>query len=125
MTSGWEVYYVIFLSSALALSLPVALSLISSAGKAHRASPSLHRPTRVGEKTNTRYFLGAVLSLPLVVMALILIPCVGVLASRGREGSGLAAFGILSISGLAALAVGYASRKGDLDWLRSFRSPPK
>ena len=66
---------------------------------------------------NPRIFLGANVSIVLIALALILIPFAVVITSpyllRG-------AFAVVSVAVLAGLGLFYASRKGDLNWLRSF-----
>jgi hypothetical protein len=134
--SGWEVYYVVFLSAVLALGIPLALRLISSVftskAPARPSKPEdaafwkektrLAEPRdQIGAKINTRFFLGTNAGLLLLTLALVLIPCVGAfhVVQEGRSMRGLVS--ILSLTGLSALALLYAVRKGDLDWLRTTR----
>jgi hypothetical protein len=135
MTSGWDVYYVVFLSALLALAFPAFLGLVSRVVSGRRTSrvhgdlepkfPGDTDLTSVGRKVNTRFFLGTNAALALITLMLVLIPCVATIrpsAGGDSETNGLAALGIVTLAGLSALGLFYSARKGDLDWLRSFRS---
>ncbi|MBY0469890.1 hypothetical protein K2X30_01895 [bacterium] len=144
MPSGWEVYYVVFLSAVLALAVPGALWLVSllvrhrpkaespshqgSFGESMSELQLQQKPARrssdtaIGKKVNTRFFLGSNAALILVTLALILVPCVGILKenpARSNALKGLICIG--TIVGFAALGLLYSARKGDLDWVKSFR----
>jgi hypothetical protein len=127
MPSGWNVYYVVFLSALLALAIPALLGLISwvVAKKSPRRTVSIGSAgPALGRRINTRFFLSANVALILVTLALVMIPCVGNLSkSASRAGVIQGLISILSISGFAALGLLYTARKGDLDWLRSFTVP--
>lgn len=136
MPSGWDVYYVVFLSALLALGLPLVLRMISffMARVSRRpAEVQLEEPQRAavadgaippGLRVNTRFFLGSNAALVLFTMMLALVPCVvvvkgggvGVVVSR-------AVMGVVFLSSLASAGLIYAARKGDLNWLRSYRTP--
>jgi hypothetical protein len=148
MPSGWDVYYVVFLSALLALAVPAVLGMISSIfvpsrgvrGGDSRPTPQVPgedlgaavpavEPTALGRRVNTRFFLGANAALILITLALALIPCVGTLQGTSSHQvlfRGLIA--LVSIAALAGLGLLYSARKGDLDWLSSHRegggSPP-
>ena len=132
MPSGWEVYYLVCLSALLALLLPLILTLVSFVISSHRQAVSQNVPDAIlnaskktdkkvlaGLRINTRFFLGANVALVLVTMALILVPCVGAFSpdSGFRE-----LLGIVTLVAFAAFALFYSARKGDLNWLRSFKS---
>lgn len=142
MPSGWDVYYVVFLSAVVALGIPAALALISMlvspGGRARPAAPKrenelpgaslpVHetesaRESYLGRRINTRFFLSANAALILITLALILIPYVGTLrkdADKPALVRGL--ISIVTIAGFSALGLLYSARKGDLDWLQSFR----
>jgi NADH:ubiquinone oxidoreductase subunit 3 (subunit A) len=140
MTSGWGVYYVVFLAAVLGLMFPVFLALVSRLVRARErrraemepAGPFLRAPNvprasatdlpTVGRRVNTRFFLGANVALTLITLAFILVPCIGALHVDSRETAGPAAVaGIVMVAVLSSVALLYASRKGDLDWLRSYR----
>jgi NADH:ubiquinone oxidoreductase subunit 3 (subunit A) len=135
MPSGWDVYYVVFLSALFALGIPAALSLVSRSLAARGAprtaaraqdSPEAPAASSVGRKLNTRFFLGANASLLLITLALVLIPCISGLQARpdgAQSAAGLrwVVASVVSLAVFASLGLFYASRKGDLDWLRSFR----
>src|SRR5436190_9027251 len=104
MPSGWDVYYVVFLSALLALGVPVALALASRfvsarspfPGKQVRDLPGDGLGARVaanaddtalGRRVNTRFFLGANAALVLITLALVLIPCAGALAAGVGRGA--------------------------------------
>ena len=130
MPSGWDVYYLVFLSSALALGIPAALTGLSILSRSKgRAAPrsegesirEFHQPkveteTRLGRRLNTRFFLGADIALLLIASGLLLIPCVSLVHSDFR---GLV--GVLSLAVFSTLGLLYAARKGDLDWLKSYK----
>src|SRR5690242_6120879 len=88
MPSGWDVYYVVFLSALLALAIPMTLAAISffvSPQKTKQITPEkvlheeLARSRLADHRVNTRFFLAANAALILMTLILILIPCVGVL----------------------------------------------
>jgi hypothetical protein len=137
MPSGWDVYYIVFLSALVALGIPLVLALVSrfvsrQAGgpiAAPAASPlpsSLSSPSshdRLGRRINARFFLGINATLALIALLLILIPCVGVIrnADGDKQVALRALFAIVSVAGLAGLGLLYSSRKGDLSWIRSYQ----
>lgn len=129
MPSGWDVYYVVFLAAALSLSVPAALSLVSSVLRSRTGLPARRRmeppelggtkvapSTELGRRLNTRFSRATNAALLLTAVGLILIPCVG---EGGLSNRGLVA--ILSLSVFGGLGLLYAGRKGDLDWLKSFQ----
>jgi NADH:ubiquinone oxidoreductase subunit 3 (subunit A) len=129
MPSGWEVYYVVFLSAVLALGIPLILHLISSVLADRKPSVSLSAQvdssagdsSAVGRKINTRFFLSANAALILIALALMLIPCVGALHAGADHAAILRTLSaILVVAALAGLGLLYASRKGDLSWLKTF-----
>jgi hypothetical protein len=129
MPSGWDVYYVVFLSAALALGIPAGLSalasLIRSSPRSERrpdtlgaqeASRTLGEGTgsaaELGRRLNTRFFRSINAALLLLSVGLVLIPCVSGAGDRSL-------IGILSLASFGALGLFYAARKGDLDWLKT------
>ncbi len=158
LPSGWEIYYVVFLSALVALGIPLILGGVSwisarrardeQSGSGDFQLSSTPIPTvaplpigqgassaesSLGRRINTRFFLSANAALVLITLALVLIPYASVLhGGPAAEGADLAArralmirglISVVSISALAALALLYSARKGDLNWLQSFRSP--
>lgn len=136
MPSSWNIYYVVFLSAVLSLVLPGFLALvsrfmlkkrkISSTGeRTFIRKPTVSQPqdpSSVGQKVNTRFFLSANVSLILVALMLILIPCVGAFHPENDFELALRGFLVVATLGLfAALALLYAARKGDLNWLKVFQ----
>lgn len=136
MPSGWGVYYVVFLSALLALGIPAVLALLSHLVSTRRAGGSkpgadavlsAQQPieldkSSLGRRMNTRFFLSANASLVLITLGLVLIPCAGILQPEtGRAGILRGLIAIVSIAGVAALGLLYSARKGDLNWLNSFR----
>lgn len=138
MPSGWDIYYIVFLSAFLALGIPAALALISyliSPQVKGRTRQSKARPnpvlvdstetnqTVLGKKINARYFLAANAALVLITLMLILVPCVGML-QPGTDHQGLlrGLTVIVSIAGFAALGLLYSARKADLSWLKNFHT---
>jgi NADH:ubiquinone oxidoreductase subunit 3 (subunit A) len=127
MPSGWDVYYVVFLSALLALAIPSVLGLISYfVVPKHAAEPPKKAEeaevTVMAQRVNARFFLAANTALILITLGLVLIPCVGALQPGGSHqtyGRGLIA--IVTVAGFAALGLLYSARKGDLSWLRSFQ----
>ncbi len=158
LPSGWEIYYVVFLSALVALGIPLILGGVSwifarrarvdqsnssdfqlSSSPVPTVAPLPMGPgapsasSSLGRRINTRFFLSANAALVLITLALVLIPYASVLhGGTAAEGADLAArrtvmirglISVVTISGLAALALLYAARKGDLNWLQTFRSP--
>ncbi len=141
-SAGWDVYYVVFLSSVLALGIPLAIGAMSQLMR-KSAKPSLEidhrleamtkaRPDLVGEtaaspgalmagaRMNVRFFLAANAALVLLTLSLILIPCVTAL----RETASRGLLAIITIASLAGLGLLYCSRKGDLSWLKTYKREP-
>ncbi len=135
MASGWETYYVLFLSAVFSLTMPMVLWAISWALK-YRVEQArsielpgsdlkVHRrpDTILGKKINTRFFLAATTAVVLVTLGLFLVPYAGIL-SPGKTLSGehriRGLIGVLSVVFFAALSLLYAVRKGDLDWLDTY-----
>lgn len=138
MPSGWEVYYVVFLSALLALGIPATLGLLSRLFFAKRTDtqlqsqkadlPIVSDPSEssvTSKHVNTRFFLAANSALVLIALGLLMIPAAVMLRpSTGEAGnenlvSGLVA--ILSVIVFAGLGLLYSARKGDLNWIQSFR----
>ncbi len=139
MPSGWDVYYVVFLSAALALGIPGVLALVSKLlrqkqsdveepGSSEALSPrefprlTAHNETRLGIRVNTRFFVGSNAALVLITTGLILIPCAGLIRPESERSEVILALAlILSLAGFATLGLLYAARKGDLNWLNTFQ----
>jgi NADH:ubiquinone oxidoreductase subunit 3 (subunit A) len=138
MPSGWDVYYIVFLSAFLALGIPAVLALISylvspqikgrkqqplRGFNAVLADSNEANKTLLGQKMNARFFLAANAALILITLMLALIPCVGML-QPGTDHEGLlrALTAIVTIAGFAALGLLYSARKTDLGWLKSFHN---
>src|SRR5687767_12941658 len=120
MPSGWDAYYVFFLSALLSLGVPAFLKLISMSkrrGQPRRAAQAdatgWDFDAFKGRRINTRFFMGTNVALILTALCLALVPCVGAIPAT----SGIRLVAILSICVLSALALLYAATKGDLDWL--------
>ena len=142
MPSGWEIYYVVFLSAGLALGIPFVLWLLSrvfqwgidpaawnsgNAGKDSRNPPEnpllklTENISSLGAKNNTRFFLAANVAVVLIALMIALIPSVSALKARTAPVLILRGLGlIISTAGFAALGLLYAARKGDLGWLGTF-----
>ena len=138
MPSGWDVYYIVFLSAFLALGIPAALAVVSYLvspqikGRKQRALKDFNsvladatqpNKTVLGQRINARFFLAANAALVLITLMLVLIPCVGML-QPGTDHEGLlrALIAIVTIAGLAALGLLYSAKKADLGWLKSFNA---
>ena len=135
MPSGWDVYYIVFLSGVMALGIPACLSLLSrwfsdknkSTRPIQRLSGESSHKSILSQSTvvssfNTRFFVVANAGIVLITLILILIPCVGTIhqgATQEDKLLGLAA--IISVSGFAATGLLYSAAKGDLSWLRAFQ----
>jgi NADH:ubiquinone oxidoreductase subunit 3 (subunit A) len=136
MPSGWDVYYIVFLSAFLGLGIPAALALISYLvspqikGRKQQNSQQFNavladslepNRTELGQKINARFFLAANAALILITLMLVLIPCVGML-QPGTDHEGLlrGLTAIVTIAGFAALGLLYSARKTDLGWLKSY-----
>jgi NADH:ubiquinone oxidoreductase subunit 3 (subunit A) len=139
-SAGWDVYYVVFLSSVLALGIPLAIGALSSLLR-KSAKPSFEvdhrkeamskaRPDLIadaplpgsgsllpGARMNVRFFLAANAALVLITLSLILIPCVTALKETASRGL----LAIVTIAGLSGLGLIYCWRKGDLSWLKTYK----
>ena len=133
MPSGWDVYYVVFLSALLALAIPAILWLISRslfrenkrvapAAVEQRTSQALELTrTVLGQRMNARFFLAANAAVVLITLILALIPCAATFQSdRTPDELLLGLASIVTIAGFAALGLFYSSKKGDLAWLKTF-----
>jgi NADH:ubiquinone oxidoreductase subunit 3 (subunit A) len=141
MPSSWDVYYVVFLSALLALGVPALLGLFSylasaeraqrKEGAGHRKFPASKKPVKnavtaelLRKKINARFFLGVNASLILMAIALILIPCTGMLQQATDRGTFFRCLiAIVSLATFCGLGLLYSSRKGDLSWVHSFQKP--
>lgn len=127
MPSGWDVYYLIFLSALMALGIPSALAaiawFISSPGTGRPRAvvrPATTDPIAPGRRINARFFLATNAALILIGLILAFIPSAVTLqpnipspiVTRGL-------ISIISIASFAALGLLYSARKGDLSWLSS------
>ena len=134
MPTGWDVYYIIFISALLGLGIPAflkAATLLLSlkvspkdqANKIELATlPVPPENSHLGRRINIRFFLGINASFILIAMGLVILPCIGTIHSNsGNASRGL--IGIVSLAAFTALGLFYASRKGDLTWMRVFQLP--
>ena len=143
MPSGWDVYYIVFLSALIALGIPLFLAAVSylvspqSRGRKKRTTDSFGKQfnatladathqneTRLGDKMNARFFLGVNAALILMTMMLLLVPCVGAL-QPGTDPEMLlrGCLALISVAFFAGVGLLYSSSKGDLSWLKSYRQP--
>jgi hypothetical protein len=129
--SGWNVYHIVVSAGVFSLLMPAVLWIISRAlsrrpevvfhpthshASGTTPAPALIQsedPARIGHKSNPRIFQALNSALILIVLALLMIPC-----AVGLPNSKHGLLCILSLSGLAALALFYGVRKRDLDWLK-------
>jgi hypothetical protein len=126
MASSWSVYYLIFLSGVLSLALPALLSLASRwVAPPERPEPSVAtRPALTSEGGfNTRFLIGANVTVSLMGFLLLLIPLVGSYGNLARERLLIAVACLLSVVAFSGVALLYASVKGDLGWIKSVESP--
>jgi NADH:ubiquinone oxidoreductase subunit 3 (subunit A) len=136
--SGWNVYYIVFLSGALSLAVPAVLAVFSffasspssraSRSKEHPAPPAQNgestfdeNPTAASKRTNPRAFVALNSALSLITLSLLILPCVVNLQANALLGLVC----ILSICLMASLGLLYGIRKKDLDWLMSYRVPTR
>jgi NADH:ubiquinone oxidoreductase subunit 3 (subunit A) len=138
MPSGWGVYYLLCLSAALALAVPVGLAVFSMLLSRNKRSRMVSKQIgseavikaaqetdsfQLGRRMNVRFFKGLNAALALIVLSLIIIPCAAALRPQvDGDSLGFELLGIIFVVGLAALALLYAARKGDLAWLRAYHS---
>ena len=131
MTTGWEVYYLVFLTGIISLVLPLALGVFSFIltfkGKTKSGKAKVERPVKIyrDEKINTRFFLMINVASVLIALSLILIPISGVFQvgfADGSEDKRLWVLAVVSVAGFLALGLFYAARKGDLGWIRDHKS---
>jgi NADH:ubiquinone oxidoreductase subunit 3 (subunit A) len=131
--SGWNVYYIVFLSGALSLVVPAFLALFSffvSSKQREKNEPQSQEaltsaettfsenPTGATKRTNPRAFVALNSALALISLSFLILPCVVNLQSNALLGLVC----ILSICLMASLGLFYGIRKKDLDWLMSYRS---
>ena len=139
MRDGWNTYYLLLLASFLSLSFPAGLILISrslsGSNKGGNRGRQFDKITPVSDdarpwhktekKTNARFFLALNSGIILIVMGLVLIPAVAIfreLAIGNAKDLLLRAMIIVFLScGVMITGLLYASRKGDLNWIRSTR----
>ncbi len=125
MASSWSVYYLIFLSGLLSLALPAVLSLASRwvSPQAKRADVARSRqPVTRDGGFNTRFLIGANVAVSLMGFLLLLIPLVGSWGSLAKERIVVAVACLLSVAVFAAVALFYASVKGDLGWIKTIET---
>lgn len=136
MPSSWDVYYVVFLSALLALVIPLSLGAAAAAFTPRREKKSNKKPHALpspndhtiglGQRINTRFFMGANAALLLIAMVLILIPCVATLSlAAGKAETLRGLLSVISIAAIIFLGLFYSSVKGDLSWLSSYRKDDK
>jgi NADH:ubiquinone oxidoreductase subunit 3 (subunit A) len=140
-SSGWDTYYIVFLSAILALAVPALMSALSWAldlkgspapdknreFQEKEATGLLERPHgTLDHRMNTRFFLAANAALVIITLALALVPCISTFAPNAVAGSTGSSFkgliAVVSVATLAALGLLYSARKGDLSWLKTFQS---
>jgi NADH:ubiquinone oxidoreductase subunit 3 (subunit A) len=131
--SGWNVYYIVFLSGALSLAVPAVLAVFSYFASSKTQSPSSQEasprveisfeenPTASSKRTNPRAFVALNAALSLITLSLLILPCVVNLRSNALLGLVC----ILSVCVMASLGLLYGIRKKDLDWLMSYRAPTR
>jgi NADH:ubiquinone oxidoreductase subunit 3 (subunit A) len=130
--SGWNVYYIVFLSGALSLAVPAVLALFSYFASSKKTPqtkevsplaeiPFDANPTAATKRTNPRAFVALNSALSLIAFSLLILPCVVNLRSNALLGLVC----ILSTCLMASLGLLYGIRKKDLDWLMSYRSPTR
>ncbi len=150
MPSGWEVYYLVFLSGLLALLVPGALRVLSyifsaatkrsksgdpaelEAQKAQE-NESPHVTVRTASNlsalhhVNVRFFLATSVALILAASALSLAPIVSVFHSYDRDVAALGCVAVVLLTIFSGLGLLYSVRKGDLSWLSGFSQerPPE
>src|SRR5438128_182080 len=131
MPSGWDVYYLVFLSAALALLIPIGLAGISllfspGSGVRKRRLPSADQeaaipvklPEALGNRINIRFFLGVNSTLVLIALMLGLIPSATAIHANEESHELIRSlFAVISIGALASLGLLYSVAKGDLSWL--------
>lgn len=129
MPSNWDVYYVVFLSAFLALGIPALIAFVAYVvfprlPMKRTLDHNLEVNHHIGQHMNVRFFLGVQAAMLLLALALLLIPCAGTL-QPGRSSLALlkGLIAIVSVALFAVLGLLYATRKGDLSWIRSFHKP--
>jgi len=141
MSSGWDQYYMIFVSGAVACLLPFVItvnSLIIAWSRRDTSQRKIQterkRDVSIGgtsssanlseKRINTRFFLAVNVATVLMGMAILLIPCtssIELFIKRNDGGIQPALFAVFSISVLLALGLFYSGRKGDLSWLKTYQ----
>ncbi len=135
MPSGWDVYYLVFLSAAMALLIPLglgAISLVFFPGnrRLERQLPSADLEAAkeaqmhdaVGKRVNVRFFLGINAALVLIALILGIIPSATAIQAGAERGELMRSlFALITIAALASLGLLYSVVKGDLSWLKSFQ----
>jgi NADH:ubiquinone oxidoreductase subunit 3 (subunit A) len=127
MNSTWESYYVLFLSSIMALGIPITLVLMSYllgfSGRREKASVPLldSAGASIGfnQKINVRFFLAANAALILISLGIELIPCVTTIRCENPADVAKGLLAVTSLCAFASLGLTYSIRKGNMDWLTS------
>jgi hypothetical protein len=129
MSAGWEKYSALILSAFLPFIILILFWPLRQKINGPRALKPQQLPEsgfRV-EQTNARFYTLLNCASILGAFTLLMIPCVAAFRSllvNGDRESVLRVVAVLLVfTGLMALAVFYASRKGDLTWLRSYQRP--
>lgn len=122
LASGWIGVALPALLGLFARGLRKRLKLAEKTVKTLRSRPAA-QVSALGRRMNVRFYLAMNLSVALFAMIFLLTPLVSFLSgSPASGGSGWAqevrvALAVFLISGICALVLFYAGKKGDLSWL--------
>lgn len=131
MSAGWEKYFALILSAFLPfLVLLLFWPLRQWIGGSRPAkSQQLPEPGFRAEQTNARFYSALNCASILGAFSLLMIPCVAAFRSLLLDGAMESVLRVVAVLllfiGLMGLALFYASRKGDLNWLRSYQRPKR
>jgi len=140
LSNLWSSYYLILISGLVALFLPVIGRFINIILILNQRLPVEEEENKTKKKVevaqslaecriNSRFFLGLSVSSLFITIGIVLIPVVVILKQALRSDVGLLenypVLALFSIVGFLLLAVLYSSRKGDLDWLRTYTKASK
>jgi NADH:ubiquinone oxidoreductase subunit 3 (subunit A) len=132
MASTLNAYLILLSAALIALALPAFLWLASRSLRHSGDSTERSRPlsqvsfpsdqTRLGLKLNSRFFLATSAALLLIALGLLVIPVsVTLRADETREVVEKGLIAILSVALIAGLGLFYAEKKGDLNWMKTFK----
>jgi len=127
MANNLNVFFIVAAAAVLALGLPASLYIVSAFVRPKRGLPigaslSPNDKTKLGLRLNSRFFLATSSALSLLCLSLLVIPVAVTLQETETHDVILKALiAVLSVAVIAGLGLFYAERKGDLNWMKTFK----